>query len=167
MNENMWAGSMILPRPYYSKLLKSAAQYITVKEYAVSVIISFMACEVLAEQIFIELHSAFQTAPQPNGPREGFLSYNLANDKVLRRYVLLSGDKIQNQPFWPAFKKLATLRNAIVHGQQRTTGADDAVRAYNAAAALASHLVTITYGIPVTIPVAGADPIEGDTISTS
>jgi hypothetical protein len=53
-----------------------------------------------------------------------FQSFNLGNERLLRIYVALSGDTIQERPFWPRFKEHVRRRNEIVHRGYRSSEAE-------------------------------------------
>ena len=73
-------------------------------------------------------------------PIEDLLSsYNLANDRVRSLYNAVTGDEIQNQPFWDQFKDSATRRNKAVHVGKIATKAE-AEASFNAASNLVAYL---------------------------
>jgi hypothetical protein len=81
----------------------------------IAILVMHMACEVATER---SLSESFASKGIRNleEPFTGFLNgYNLANDKIRSFYTSLTGDKIQDKPFWKKFIKSAKRRNHIVH----------------------------------------------------
>jgi hypothetical protein len=111
--------------PYPERLLAMARDLIEREEWGVAVIVTHMACEIRTEQA---LSRSWR-----------WRTYSLDNNKVRTRYNNLTGDAIENQPFWQDFKDSATLRHHAVH-QGRIAGEAEAQKAVNAADALVAHL---------------------------
>ena len=65
--------------------------------------------------------------------------YNLANQRIRNLYTALTGDKIQNQPFWEKYKESAVRRNRIIH-RGATVGKAEAEESIKAASDLVHHL---------------------------
>jgi hypothetical protein len=65
--------------------------------------------------------------------------YNLANDRVRKLYNAVTGDQIQTQSFWQAFKESATRRNQAVHNGRIATKAE-AEASFKAASDLVAYL---------------------------
>jgi len=98
-----------------------------------------MACEVSTERA---LSAAFASKGLQylEDPVLDFLNgYNLANDRNRKLYTAFTGDHIDQQAFWPAFKESATRRNNIVHGGS-LIGQVEAESSYHTASAFVSHL---------------------------
>jgi hypothetical protein len=98
-----------------------------------------MACEVAAERSLSAAFAAkgLQYIEEPivdllNG-------YNLANDKNRKLYTALTGNAIEKEAFWKAFKESATRRNKVVHNAGVVTKVE-AAASHGAAAALVKHL---------------------------
>lgn len=73
-------------------------------------------------------------------PILGFLpGYSLSNERIRRLCVALTGDKIDDAPFWSGYVDLVRLRNEIVHRGKRVP-TDDAQRAFATAGQLIHHL---------------------------
>jgi hypothetical protein len=64
---------------------------------------------------------------------------NLANDRVRSLYNAVTGNEIQQQPFWAAFMQSATRRNQAVHEGRILTKAE-AEASLKAASALIAFL---------------------------
>jgi hypothetical protein len=67
------------------------------------------------------------------------LGYNLANPRIRKLYNAVTGDEIQKQAFWQAFKESATRRNQAVHKGRIITEAD-AKASFQAASDLVAYL---------------------------
>jgi hypothetical protein len=81
----------------------------------IAIIVMHMACEIATERSLSESF-ARKGIQYLEDPMAGFLNgYNIANDKVRNFYTSLTGDEIQNMPFWKKFIKSARRRNNIVH----------------------------------------------------
>lgn len=138
-----------IPPPYYSRLAAAANQFLANDQLAECVIWSVMASEVLTEQVFYEAYWARQLAPLGDAISELFQSYNLANERVRRIYETLTDDKPTATPWWPDFKDLVQLRNGVVHGDSRSLDRTRVVRGHNGAMSLINHLLSRTYGMPI------------------
>jgi hypothetical protein len=126
--------------PYYRQLLDAAARYRADREYAVAVIIAQTACELVAEwafETFLGDHNLTER-DQKNLTK----NFNVANDRVKALYVVLSGDRIDQQPFWPDLRDHADRRNKIVHKGEKAT-AKDADASIRAATELISHVESV------------------------
>ena len=66
-------------------------------------------------------------------------SNNLGNDKTRKVYTALTGDEIQNQPFWQRFTESATRRNRISHNGA-TVGLVEAEASLAVAKEFVAHL---------------------------
>jgi hypothetical protein len=110
---------------YPEKLLALTEELIEREEWSVAVIVTHMACEIRTEQA---LSRSWR-----------WRTYSLDNHKVRTRYNNLTGDTIENQPFWTAFTSAATLRHHAVHRGRIATRAE-AEAAIEAARALVAHL---------------------------
>jgi hypothetical protein len=124
---------------YPQALLKNAASLITAKQYNEALVIAHMACEIAAERAFAKaLAKRPQRTPKETG---GDLptGYNLANEQTRKQYTEVTGDNIQDQPFWPAFAQFVHLRNQIVHASKKVSRAE-AEASLKAATGLVHHL---------------------------
>jgi hypothetical protein len=65
--------------------------------------------------------------------------YNLANEKVWNLYTRLSGDEIQDQPFWGNFIRSAKRRDHIIR-KGLIVGRADAEESIKAASDFLAHL---------------------------
>lgn len=81
----------------------------------VAILVTHTACEVATER---SLSGSFakKGIRYLEEPMTGFLNgYNLADDKLRNLYTSMTGDKIEEKPFWKKFVKSAIRRNRIVH----------------------------------------------------
>ena len=98
-----------------------------------------MACEVATERVLSQsfAHNGISNMEEAV---LGFLSgYNLASSRNLKLYVALTGDDIQQRPFWQAFKDSATRRSAVIH-KGAILGRSEAEASLSATAEFVSHL---------------------------
>lgn len=100
---------------YPQKLLGVAEWLIEAEEHSIAVVVAHMACEVATDRTFTEAFKA-KGIEYLGEPIENLLpGNNLGNDRIRRLYTALTGDEIQQQPFWARFTKSATWRNKISH----------------------------------------------------
>ncbi len=120
-------------------LLDTAKSLISQEHYMSAVVIAQTACEILTE-LTIKTILVAKRLDYLDHPISGLLpNYNLGNEKVRKLYVALSGDKIQDTPFWVGYTKMVTLRNKVVHKGTRPS-LQQAEQAYKAAKELIKHL---------------------------
>ena len=98
-----------------------------------------MACEVATER---SLSQAFQA--KGLGYLEesvlGFLNgFSLASGRNQKLYTALTGDEIQQEPFWPEFKASASRRNSVVH-HSKSVDRREAELSLSSAKAFVEHL---------------------------
>lgn len=127
------------PIPPHGYFLLHAESLINQNIFDISVVCCHMACEAIAEQAFTAAFRARGVADIEEAVLDLLNGYNLANDRNRKLYVALSGDFIQEQLFWPAFKASALRRNAIVHQGKAATKAE-ALESFNATSAFISHI---------------------------
>jgi hypothetical protein len=65
--------------------------------------------------------------------------YNLGNDRIWKLYATLTGDKIQEQPFWGGFIRSAKRRDNIIR-KGLIVGRADAEESIKAASDFLAHL---------------------------
>ncbi|HEV7427756.1 MAG TPA: hypothetical protein VGQ46_15445 [Thermoanaerobaculia bacterium] len=105
----------------------------------IAVVVAHMAAEIAAERTFTEVFRQQNLEHLEEAVTEFFQSCNLANDRVRRLYVAMSGDRIEQAPFWGDFKTSSLRRNKIVHGGERCS-VDAANESVAAVTALVEHL---------------------------
>lgn len=100
----------------YPEILLSLARDLNARrEFSVTVVILQMACEISVERAISKAFSAKKVEFLEDAVNGLLPSRNIANDKVRKVYTSLTGDEIQNQPFWPKLTDLVKWRNAAVH----------------------------------------------------
>jgi hypothetical protein len=124
---------------YPQALLENAKHLITTKQYNDALVIAHMACEIAAERAFAKaLAKKCHQTPKETGV-DLPTGYNLADERTRKQYTAVTGDHIQDQPFWQAFMQFVDLRNQIVHGTKRVSRAE-AEASLEAANSLVRHL---------------------------
>ena len=94
-----------------------------------AVVVAQMASEVLAEQVLDAWLEKISLGDLEKWIDDRTPSSNLSNEIVRRLYVALTGDQIQDRPFWSDYKAHVELRNDVVHGgkQIERTAAEKSV----------------------------------------
>ncbi len=124
---------------YPEALLTTAQGLIASGEFSIAVVVAHMACEISAERALSRTFAAKGIEYLEESVEDLLPGYNLANDRVRNLYNAVSGDQIQKQSFWQAFKESATRRNQAVHkGRIVTKG--EAEASYKAASDLVAYL---------------------------
>lgn len=80
-----------------------------------------MACEVAAERAVSDAFATKGIADVEAVMMKFVNGRNLATEDIRNLYNSLSGNKIQDQPFWQKFKELSVRRNRIMHAQRLAT----------------------------------------------
>ncbi|QQR52473.1 hypothetical protein IPG36_08110 [bacterium] len=120
----------------YQSLLDSAARALADGDYKVAVILSQTAIEVYTEKILGQLYRQRGIAYLKPEFENLLINYNLGNTKVSGLYMALSGDDINQQPFWKDFTDHVRLRNDLVHD-----GADASVEQATASLAVVNQVI--------------------------
>ena len=108
--------------------------------YGIAIIVLHVACEIATDRSLSDSF-ARKGIQYLEDPVSDLLSgYNLANERIRNLYTALTGDDIQNQPFWQKFKESAKRRNEIVHKGRIVTDKTEAEESFYAVKALLSHL---------------------------
>ena len=113
---------------YHRVLFNFASELFNQKrQYGITIVVAHMACEMATESVVAKFTNG---APQ----NANMYGYSLGSDNNLRKYVALTGDKIQQQiSFWQKFKESADRRNNIMHNRHIATQnqAEESLRATN------------------------------------
>lgn len=124
---------------YPQALLTLGRRLIDDSQFGTAVVVSHMACEIAVERSLSESFAkkGIQDLKEPvvdllNG-------YSLANEKIRKLYTALTGDEIQQKPFWPKFTESAKRRNHIIH-QGKIVGKVEAENSFSAATDFVAHL---------------------------
>lgn len=126
---------------YPDNLLRTAERLFKEGQYSIAVVIAHMACEISTEHTMGE---AFRTRNivDLEQPVEALLSgYNLANKRLRKLYVALTGDQIHEKDFWAKFTESAKRRNRIIHGGA-LAGEVEAEESLQATSKLVAHLMS-------------------------
>jgi len=124
---------------YPEALLTTAQGLIASGEFSIAVVVAHMACEISAERALSRTFAAKGIGYLQESVDDLLPGYNLANDRVRNFYNAVTGDQIEKQPFWQAFKESATRRNQAVHkGRIVTKGEVEA--SYKAASDLVAYM---------------------------
>jgi hypothetical protein len=102
-------------------------------------IVAHLSCEVAVERSFFDIFARKGVQSFEETVADALNGYNLANDKVSKLYTSLTGDEIQEQPFWAAFVRSAKRRDNIVR-KGLIVGRADAEESVRAASDFLAHL---------------------------
>jgi hypothetical protein len=106
---------LLFNQPAYHDVLMKTARANLQQHPSVSIVVACMAAEVLTEQV---LSCAFKKRgiEDLEASVTAFMTGNsLGNDRNRKLYVALTGDAIQDQPFWADYKRATEWRNQAVH----------------------------------------------------
>ena len=109
------------------------------KLYGLATIVAHLACEVAVERSFSDAFTRKGIQSLEETVADALNGYNLANDKVRKMYTSLTGDEIQEQPFWGTFLRSAKRRDNIIR-KGLIVGRADAEESIEAAGAILAHL---------------------------
>ena len=128
---------------WQNTLVNTAKRLASEGHNEVAVVTAIMACETAAERAFAHWFQKRGIAELEKVTTDLFPSYSFSNERILKFYIAVSGDNIQEATFWPKYKSSAKLRGDLVHRGLRATKvqADDAVAA---SVAFTAHLVQAT-----------------------
>ena len=124
---------------YPEALLTTAQRLIADGEFSIAVVVAHMACEISAERALSRAFAAKGIGYLEESVEDLLPGYNLANDRVRNLYNTVTGNEIQKQSFWQAFKESATRRNRAVHMGRIVTKAE-AEASFKAASDLVAFL---------------------------
>jgi hypothetical protein len=110
---------IIAERDYPAELLEAARDMVARGRHEVSVVTAQMACEICTERVLRTYFRRKEVTFLEEAIEDLLPSYNLANDKVRRVYVALTGDAIHKQFFWSEYKTMVSIRNKAVHAGAR------------------------------------------------
>ena len=127
----------------YPQILLGIARFLLGKNddklCGIVTIVSHLACEVAIERSLSDsfARKGIQSLQEPMA--DVLNGYNLANDKVRNLYTSLTGDEIQEQPFWGNFIRSAKRRDNIIR-KGLIVGRTDALETFKAASDFLAHL---------------------------
>ena len=98
------------------ELLKLSQKLIDQNEHSVAIVVAHTACEVSVENALSRAYAARRLQDIEEAVN-AFLTggYNLGNERIRKLYDALTGNEVQKEPFWEAFKKSSERRNKAVH----------------------------------------------------
>jgi hypothetical protein len=102
-------------------------------------IVAHLSCEVAVERSFSDIFARKGIQSFEETVADALNGYNLANDKVSKLYTSLTGDEIQERPFWAAFVRSAKRRDNVVR-KGLIVGRADAEESIKAASDFLAHL---------------------------
>ena len=102
----------------YPQILLSIARFLLGKNddklCGLATIMAHLACEVAVERSLSDSFARKGIQSLEETVADILNGHNLANDKVRRLYTSLTGDEIQEQPFWGNFLRSAKRRDNII-----------------------------------------------------
>jgi hypothetical protein len=124
---------------YPQKLLAFAEELIRLGEHSLSIVTAHIACEVATDRTFSKAFRAKGIEYLEDSVSDLLPSNNLGNERVAAVYMAITGDIINQQPFWARFKESATRRNRVSHNGQ-SYGQADAEASLAVAKEFVAHL---------------------------
>jgi hypothetical protein len=107
-------GFLLMP-PHHRHLLGRAGQLLADGQPALAVVVAQTACEVFTEQLLTRLVDRLDEPLRKWVLRRQPRLPEIDDDRVRDLYVALSGDRIQDQPFWSRSLAHVQLRHQVVH----------------------------------------------------
>ena len=127
----------------YPQILLSIARFLLGKNddklCGLSTIMAHLACEVAIERSLSDSFTRKGIQSLEETMADVLNGYNLANDKLWILYTTLTGDEIQEQPFWEKFIRSAKRRENIIR-KGLIVGRTDAEESIRAATDFLAHL---------------------------
>lgn len=127
----------------YPQILLRIARFLLGKNddklCGLATIIAHLACEVAIERSLSDSFTRKGIQSLEDTVGDVLNGYNLANEKVWNLYTSLSGDEIQDQPFWGNFIRSAKRRDNIIR-KGLIVGRADAEESLKAASDFLGHL---------------------------
>jgi hypothetical protein len=102
-------------------------------------IVAHLACEVAIERTLSDSFTRTGIRSLEDALADILNGYNLANEKVRNLYTSVTGDGIQEQPFWGDFIRSAKRRDDIIR-KGLIVGRTDAEETIRTASELLAHL---------------------------
>jgi hypothetical protein len=127
----------------YPQILLSIARYLLGKNddklCGLATIMAHVACEVAIERSLSDSFARKGIQSIEDTVADILNGYNLANDKVRKLYTSLTGDAIQERPFWGGFLRSAKRRDDVIR-KGLIVGRADAEESVAAADDFLAHL---------------------------
>jgi HEPN domain-containing protein len=102
-------------RDFSIHLLEKAEQLCQTGFYEAALVTAQSACEICCEQTFTLFLKQNDIAFIQSALRGLITNYNVSNGKTTKLYSAVARERIQDQPFWQAYKALVEHRNNVVH----------------------------------------------------
>ncbi len=128
------------PKPY-EVLLNSAQAAHDEGDYKIAVILAQTSLEIFTESVLAALYRKRDIMYLKPEFEHLLINYNLANAKVSSLYMTLSGDDINQAPFWSAVQQHIVLRNDLVH-EGRDATPEESSRSLQAIGSLIEHVTS-------------------------
>lgn len=129
----------------YQSLLSSAEAALADGDHKVAVILAQSAVELFTAKILVYLYRERDVEYLKRPFEHLLINYNIGNSKVSELYMALSGDPINQQPFWAQFTDHVQLRNDLIHDGADATP-DQAKASLEAVTAVIDHIVKFHTG---------------------
>ncbi len=127
----------------YPQILMSFTRFLLDKNddklCGIATIVAHVACEIAVERILSDSFARKGIQSLEESVADFLNGYSLANDKILRLYTSMTGDAIQEQPFWEIFLRSAKRRDHIIR-KGLIVGRKDAEESFKAANDFLSHI---------------------------
>lgn len=127
----------------YPQILLSIARFLLARNddklCGLATIVAHLACEVAIERSLSDSFAQKGIQSFVDSVTNILNGYNLANDKVRDLYTSVTGDEIQEQPFWGNFVRSAKRRDNIIR-KGLIVGRTDTEESIKAASDFLSHL---------------------------
>jgi hypothetical protein len=124
---------------YAGGLLDTAHRLAQDSQFEVATIVCHVACEFVVESAFTRAFAQNNLRHLEDPVLEFLNGFNLANERIRTLYTALTGDAIQNEPFWTEFTASAKRRNKCAHGSSPVVR-EVAQRSLEAAYAFVHHV---------------------------
>jgi hypothetical protein len=102
----------------YPQILLGITRYLLARNdnklCGLATIVAHLACEVAVERSLSDSFARTGIRSFEDAMADILNGYNLANDKVRKLYTSVTGDEIQEQPFWGNFIRSAKRRDNII-----------------------------------------------------
>lgn len=105
----------------YAALIESAETWHNEGHYKEAVIIAQSGLELFTEKVLGALYISRHIEYLKPEFEHLLINYNIGNSKVSSLYMTLSGDDINQEPFWSGIIEHVELRNRLVHDGQDAT----------------------------------------------
>ena len=119
-------------RERYEVLLDTAKRLREQEHYEAAIVMAQTACEVCTEAVLTgALRERVQDDEVADLITDSLSNYSPTNDKVKKRYKVLFGHRIQDEPFWQPLTEHVARRHGIVHSGEEATPkeADESIAA--------------------------------------